>query len=356
MYNITELQQLSLEDKIEKTKQIIIEFANLNDNNIATSFSGGKDSTVLLSLVRSVFPNTPAIFFNTTNENNKVLKFTKTVDNVKTVLPKHSFNWTLKYEGYPLVGKEFAESYSRLFDITHIHQDKMIKTAFSYHIIKTKNGAKIKIPHKWLWLYDELMIKKLLSIVDTELFNDWFSYDIEGAKREFDKLRTLYYDVSLKDRELLGLKSNDRIKLTNRCCNVLKKYPASHYQKETNNGLFVGTMAADSELRRKSLLQSGVINTTKNQCYPLAFWTEEDIWTYINKYNIPISAAYETEQRTGCEMCGFGLVFDKDRIERAKSRTPKRVNAYLKVKNIHSDVTFGKALECITEYLNKKEK
>ena len=55
-------QSLPLKLKIELSKRRIREFYEHFDGQVYVSFSGGKDSTVLLHLVRSMYPDVPAVF------------------------------------------------------------------------------------------------------------------------------------------------------------------------------------------------------------------------------------------------------------------------------------------------------
>lgn len=67
------LQALPLDVKIEKTKRRIKEWYDYWDGQVYVSFSGGKDSTVLLDLVRNVcgYTDVPAVFVDTGLESQK---------------------------------------------------------------------------------------------------------------------------------------------------------------------------------------------------------------------------------------------------------------------------------------------
>ena len=58
-------QGLPLHLKIKMSKQRIREFYEHFDGKVYISFSGGKDSTVLLHLVRSLYPNVKAVYIDT---------------------------------------------------------------------------------------------------------------------------------------------------------------------------------------------------------------------------------------------------------------------------------------------------
>ncbi len=60
------LQALPLEMKVLKTKQRIREWVqHYGTDGVYVSFSGGKDSTVLLHIVRELYPDIEAVFVDT---------------------------------------------------------------------------------------------------------------------------------------------------------------------------------------------------------------------------------------------------------------------------------------------------
>ena len=107
---LRQLQALPLGLKVKLTKQRIREWVNhYGTDGVYVSFSGGKDSTVLLDIVREEYPNVPALFVDVPTQYPELKEFVKTFDNVDIVAPKISFAQVCEKYGFPLIGKEVAE-------------------------------------------------------------------------------------------------------------------------------------------------------------------------------------------------------------------------------------------------------
>ena len=107
---LKELQALPLSRKIQITQTRIIEWYQHYHGQVCVSFSGGKDSTVLLHIARQLYPNIPAVFSNTGLEYPEIQRFVKSFDLVDTVTPKMRFDQVISTYGYPLISKEVAEA------------------------------------------------------------------------------------------------------------------------------------------------------------------------------------------------------------------------------------------------------
>lgn len=111
---LKELQSMPLDAKVLLTQARIDEFYSgyntIGYGNAYVSFSGGKDSTVLLDIARKRYPDIPAVFRNTGLEYPEIRRFAKAHDNVEVVQPKMAFNEVISKYGYPLIGKEVAEA------------------------------------------------------------------------------------------------------------------------------------------------------------------------------------------------------------------------------------------------------
>ncbi len=115
---LSELQALPLDRKIGITQARIMEWYLHYGGNVYVSFSGGKDSTVLLHIARQLFPDIPAVYVDTGLEFPEVKRFIRSFDHVNIIRPKMTFPEVISFYGYPLIGKEVAEAiyYARRHD------------------------------------------------------------------------------------------------------------------------------------------------------------------------------------------------------------------------------------------------
>ena len=104
------MQALPLNLKIKLTRQRLREWINeYGLDGVYISFSGGKDSTVLLTMAREWYPDIKAVFVDTGLEYPEVREFVKTWDNVDWVKPKYTFKQVIEKYGYPMISKEVSE-------------------------------------------------------------------------------------------------------------------------------------------------------------------------------------------------------------------------------------------------------
>lgn len=104
------LQALPLGMKIKRTEARAKEFIDyFGVKNCAIGFSGGKDSTVLVHIVRKLFPDIELVFCNTTLEYPEIQKFVKSFDNVTILHPKLTYAQVIQKYGYPFISKEVSE-------------------------------------------------------------------------------------------------------------------------------------------------------------------------------------------------------------------------------------------------------
>ena len=274
---LTTLQNLPLDLKIAKSKLRIDEWIrHYSENGVYISFSGGKDSTVLLHLVRSLYPNIEAVFVDTGLEYPEVKDLVNETKNVVILRPKMSFKQVIENYGYPMVSKEQA---NYLDDIRNSTENMRIRR------LKGDSQGRFKLSKKWYYLIDA------------------------------------------------------PFKVTHRCCNVMKKEPVKRYEHETGKVPFIGTMASESNLREQAYLRNGcnAFNSKRPISTPIGFWTEQDILEYIVKYGLKIAKVYGDVvkqdgkfittgcQRTGCIFCGFGVHLEKgqNRYQRLEETHPQ---------------------------------
>ena len=110
MWELQQMQALPLHIKVKMTKYRIREWiAEYGIDGVYVSFSGGKDSTVLLDLVRQDYPGVTAVFVDTGLEYPEIRQFVKSYSNVEWLRPKKNFRQVIDTYGYPFISKEVSE-------------------------------------------------------------------------------------------------------------------------------------------------------------------------------------------------------------------------------------------------------
>ena len=113
MSDLYQMQSLSLDSKVRMTASRIKAWVKeFGEEGCYISFSGGKDSTVLLDIVRNVcgYEQMKAMFVDVPTQYPELKKFVLTFNNVDIVKPKISFVQVCEKYGFPLVSKEVSES------------------------------------------------------------------------------------------------------------------------------------------------------------------------------------------------------------------------------------------------------
>ena len=113
--DLYQMQSLPLSAKIRMTCYRIRQWVDeYGEDGCYVSFSGGKDSTVLLDIVRNEcrFKKVPAVFVDVPTQYPELRDFAKTFDNVEIIRPKVSFMEVCEKYGFPLISKEVSECVS----------------------------------------------------------------------------------------------------------------------------------------------------------------------------------------------------------------------------------------------------
>lgn len=107
---LAQMQALPLWAKVRMTERRIKGWYEHWDGEVYVSFSGGKDSTVLLDIARGIYPDVEAVFVNTGLEYPEIQQFVKTFDNVTILRPEMRFDEVIKRYGYPVISKEVSNT------------------------------------------------------------------------------------------------------------------------------------------------------------------------------------------------------------------------------------------------------
>ena len=267
-------QALDLDAKIVWAhERIAVALARLGTPCLA--FSAGKDSTVLLHMLRQHKPDLHVVYGNTGIEFPECVKFARWLRdewrlNYHEARPEVTFWWVVEQYGWPLLGKTFGVG-----GVAH----KSSRERF----------------------FDELEARGEL----TGQYAIQAEVPISSACCTFLKERP-----SEKVQKALGV-----------------------------DGVFLGIMASESRRRMFNFLQYGEWYQVGSQrlwkCHPLAIWTDADIWAYIRRFNVPYAPLYDmgyhdektgewiSHKRNGCMFCGMDIHFPNNHLAIMRRTHPK---------------------------------
>ena len=329
---LQERQALPLNLKIAMTKTRIREWISFHGvDGVYVSFSGGKDSTVLVDIITKIgYDNVPLVFVDTGLEYPEIREFVGTYgDRVTWVKPQMNFRKVIEKYGYPVISKDVAQC---VYDVN--------TQAKRYGCDKRET----KLWHR--------------------------SFDPEGDyTKKYPQYSRVRYDF-LNDAPF---------PISHKCCDQIKKKPSKVYEKETGRVPIIATMASESRIRTTQWLIDGcnAFNVKRPTSKPMSFWTEQDVLKYIKLNNLQICSVYgdivedvgEKKQdvdgqlslsdvfgfenvglfddkdahpfkttgcsRTGCMFCLFGcFARDYDNFERMKETHPKQYEWIMKPWNM----------------------
>lgn len=252
--------EFMLFDRLTKIRATIEKYG---EENFYLSFSGGKDSTVLHELLDLAIPgNTiPRVYANTGIELNLVRQFVQDKaeqdQRVVIIKPSQPIKKVLEENGYPFKSKEhsfYLETYQR-------------------------NKAYTKTVNRYLYPSEK--------------------------RKSFGCPQVLRYQFT-PDFDL---------KISDKCCNELKKKPLKQWQKDNNKPYsIVGLRQAEGGQRNRTKCLAFNGNKLK-AFHPLAIVGDDFIEWFIEEHNVQLSAVYYPPynfKRTGCKGCPFAPDLQKE--------------------------------------------
>lgn len=295
------LQSLPYEVKVGKAKQRIREFIYGCDQlGFNTHVSvGGLDSITLLCLIRSMNIDIPAVSVSVL-EDKSIIRVHKQLG-ITMLKPLKSKHEILQEEGFPVISKKIATKIMALQDPTEGN------ATIRHAIITGECGEKghyatnsaMQLPKRWL-----------------ELFGG-YENENEGTNYQIPPF-----------------------KVSSKCCEIMKERPCDIWAKENNSKPFLGLMASEGGRRQEALEEHGCnyFGKTTIRSAPFAPFLRNDLLQLALDLEVPIPEIYGRierdpngnlrttgAQRTGCEMCGFGIHMEKrpHRFDKLYDRNPK---------------------------------
>lgn len=267
---------LPLATKIEFSKNRIKAFVHeVRGRGLepVVSFSGGLDSTVVLHLVRSLFPEIRGVFANTGLEYPGIVENVKRYENIVMVRPEKTFKQVLEEEGYPVISKNVAT------------------TIKYYH--KGSDWARYRFSDECNW---------------------------HNRYHKYEYLLKAPFKISDRCCSIIKERPTEKWQRKNKAVPIMG-LRAEESQRRKDAYLATGCNSFTGKIKSS----------------PISFWTRQDVLCYILDNKLPIPFEYgeiieekgklrcTKHQRTGCIFCCFGVQREKspNRFECLKEEYPQ---------------------------------
>lgn len=232
--DLVSLQSLPLDVKIQKTKNRIREWVDVYGvDGVYVAFSGGKDSTVLLDICRSMYPDIRAVFVDTGLEYPELREFVKTKENVEWLKPRKTFKRVITEHGYPMFSKHVA---GIVYGGKKIY-DRLLQEGFP--------------------VWNRTAVAKLIQDSFMKTPGEWGSF--ARCMGMMTKDKTIKAFPSSDEKAQFGQISKNYQPLlyapfyiNDYCCRVMKKNPTHSYQKKYGRNPITGVMASESADRKRT--------------------------------------------------------------------------------------------------------
>jgi len=350
------LQQRPLDDKIAEARRVIAEALRVAARP-ALAFSAGKDSTVLRDLIYRFFPEAVprliTIYGNTGVEYPECVQFARRIaretPNFYESRPAKTDRPGFRYAGQRRIWQWLIET-GRIGQV--LKPDGKLKSTAALERACPPELREELERARWIWptgtvmsywwccdQYGFPLLGKAWSRLDAHRINiDTFLRF--SASRSEDASLLAYYDVLRQ------------VRISQHCCQVLKKLPAERVQAELGVDLiFKGLMASESRSRTKNFLTRGWLFEGARKpylhgepfyhCQPMATWTEADVWHYIERYQVSYASLYDRTfvaldgtvqrvKRNGCLGCATDFGFQNNHLYVLRQTHPSAWRAVMR--------------------------
>lgn len=379
-------QRLPLDIKVAMTRSRIREWINwYGEEGVYVSFSGGKDSTVLLDIVRKDYPGVPAVFADIPTQYPELKQFAKTFENLVIVKPEINFFQVCEKYGFPFFGKEISNCiHDAKSFLTKVEAKRNAATDRQTDSVKSAYALAdllgIERRHKDPKRLEKYQLLKTGAIPSEILENAPVRVkQVYGVLKHKSKGVESNEYSKMYDKSQYAYMVDAPFDVSGMCCKVMKKAPLHKYGKKVGRVPITAQTAEESRLRTSNWIKHGcnAFDAKTPISNPMSFWTEQDVLKYIKENDLPICSVYgkvvsdaeemgqlsltdfgienaEVQeklhctgcQRTGCELCAFGAHMPGDkRFLDLKETHPKMYKALDVAKN--NGYTMRQAIEWV---------